>query len=421
MKILFVSNFYPPSQHGLGYMQLCEEVVDGLVNRGHVVAVITSSDCEGNEPQRLYPVYRLLPIDPDFTDGRPIAQQFFLGRRGRETQAVADLRRLIDEFMPDILFVWHAIGLPKIIFKVAESLVKPVVVYYLADYQAEIGDEYLDYWNRDSFNSLAVLTKRPLSALAKNILTREGKPIRLQYQHAICVSEYVRQRLVTGGFIPESSVVIHNGIDLSRFTSPPAQSQWQPDDKLNFIVAGRILPIKGIHTIIEAFASLTGCPELDKLCLTILGDGPADYLESLKRIISEHSLENIIHFQTAVLRHEMPVVLSQYQGLILASEYDEPLARAIQEAMAMGLIVVGTVTGGSGELLINERTGLVFQAGNPQSLAAQLIKAVREPDLVSHLRKCGQEEVTKNFSIQNTVIQIEEYLHACMNRQPLGN
>jgi len=421
MRILFLSNFYPPSQHGLGYMQLCEEVTNGLANRGHAVAVLTSAYSDGEEPERSYPVYRLLPIDPDFPSGRPIAQQFFLGRRGREKQAVTDMRRLVDEFMPDILFVWHAIGLPKIMLKEAESWARPVVVYYLADYQPEIGDEYLDYWNRESYQSLAVFTKGPLSALARNILAREGKPIRLQYQHTICVSDYVRQRLVAGGFIPESSAVIHNGIDLSQFTLNGAQSDRQPDDKLRFIVAGRILPIKGVHTILEALASLTERPELEKLSLTILGDGPTDYIGSLKRIISEHGLEKVVQFQAAVPRKDMPLVLSRYDGLILASEYDEPLARAIQEAMAMELLVVGTVTGGSGELLVNEHTGLVFRAGDPHSLAAQLIKTVREPDLVNRLRKAGRKEVEENFTIQSTVIRVEEYLLACLNRQPMVN
>lgn len=402
-------------------MQLCEEVADGLSNRGQEIAVLTSTYIDGEEPQRSYPVYRLLPIDPDFPCGRPVSQQFFLGRRSREKKAVADLRRLVGEFRPDILFVWHAIGLPKIIFQVAESWKKPVVVYYLADYQPEIGDEYLEYWNRESSHLLAVLTKKPLSALARNILAKEGKPIHLQYRHTICVSGYVRQRLVTGGFIPDSSVVIHNGVDLSQFNFGGILPDSPPADKLRFIVAGRIIPNKGIHTIIEAFALLTGKPELEKLSLMILGEGEEDYIGRLKRTVSEYGLEAVIQFQAAVPRSDMPFTLSRYDGLILASEYDEPLARSIQEAMAMQLLVVGTVTGGSGELLVNERTGLVFEAGNPRSLASQLAKAVQEPDLVNQLRKAGRKEVEENFTILNTVSRVEEYLLACQNEHNMKN
>lgn len=401
-------------------MQLCEEVADGLSNRGHAIAILTSTYQDGEEPQRPYPVYRLLTIDPDFPSGRPISQQFFLGRRSREKYAVAALRRLVDEFIPDILFVWHAIGLPKIMLKEAESWGRPVVVYYLADYQPEIGDEYLDYWNRESYQSLAIITKGPLSALAKRILAQENKPIRLKYEHTICVSEYVRKRLVTGGTIPGSSVVIHNGIDLTQFNSRGVQPDRLSENVLRLIVAGRIIPNKGVHTIVEAFALLAERPEIEKLSLTILGDGRVEYVESLKRIISEHGLEKVIQFQTSVPRENMPDVLSRYDGLILASEYDEPLARSIQEAMAMELLVVGTITGGSGELLVNERTGLVFQAGDPHSLADQLTKAVQNPLLVTRLREAGRKEVEKNFTISRTVSRVEQYLMACLDTREIG-
>lgn len=418
MKILFVSNFYPPTQLGLGYMQLCEEVADGLATRGHSVAVLTSTYRDGDEPERPYPVYRLLPIDPDFLSGKPMARQFFIGRRDRERQAILDLCRLRDEFNPDILFVWHAIGLPKVMLKEAETWQKPLVVYYLADYQPEIGDEYLDYWNRESYNSLAILTKAPLSALARNQLAREGKPIRLKYEHAICVSEFVRQRLVKGGQIPESAVVIHNGVDLKRFSPNGNLSVAGASDILRCIVAGRVIPDKGVHTIVAAFALLGDKPEREQLSLTILGDGPRDYLESLKRVVIEHGLEGTIFFQGAIPRQEMPAVLASHDALILASEYDEPLARSIQEAMAMQLLVIGTVTGGSGELLANERTGLVFQAGDAQSLAHQLAKAAREPEMVQRLRLAGRQKVEAEFDIQKTIAWVEEYLQKVISAAP---
>ena len=41
MRILFLSNFYPPASRG-GYEQWCQEVLDGLRSGGHVVEVITS-------------------------------------------------------------------------------------------------------------------------------------------------------------------------------------------------------------------------------------------------------------------------------------------------------------------------------------------------------------------------------------------
>jgi glycosyltransferase involved in cell wall biosynthesis len=106
----------------------------------------------------------------------------------------------------------------------------------------------------------------------------------------------------------------------------------------------------------------------------------------------------------------MPAILAEHEALILSSEYDEPLARSIQEAMALELLVIGTVTGGSGELLIHERTGLVFNPGDPKSLAEQIDRAARNPELVDELRKAGRKEIEGHFNIQRTVLEIEEYL-----------
>ena len=41
MRILFLSNFYPPASRG-GYEQWCQEVADGLRSKGHAVVVLTS-------------------------------------------------------------------------------------------------------------------------------------------------------------------------------------------------------------------------------------------------------------------------------------------------------------------------------------------------------------------------------------------
>ncbi len=69
-------------------------------------------------------------------------------------------------------------------------------VYYLADYQPELADEYIAYWQAEPVRRSARLFKRPLAAVALAMLQREGKPIPLRYEHVICVSDYVRQRLV---------------------------------------------------------------------------------------------------------------------------------------------------------------------------------------------------------------------------------
>lgn len=410
MKILFVTNYYPPAKNGLGYMQLCEEVADGLAERGHEIAVLTSASQTVPDLARTYPIYRSLTIDPDWESKQPAFLQFFIGRRSREQFAIESLRRVYSQFEPQIIFIWHAIGLPKVLLREAENLSESRVVYYLADYQAEIGDEYIAYWSGNPSNLLARVMKFPIRMIALSILRAEGKPIKLKYEHAICVSQYVRDRLVQGGHIPAESVVIHNGIDLTRFSPDSRKKHPRPERSLRCLVAGRIIPHKGVHTVVRAFAHLRHRFGPEDVTLTILGEGPKDYLTMLQDMIEQSDLSEMVRFREPVIRDQMPEVLCEHDILILASEYEEPLARAIQEAMAMELLVIGTTTGGSGELLIADQTGLVFPPGDSWELANQITRAIAQPELVSQIVRAGRKAVEENFDIQKTVSKIEMYL-----------
>ena len=217
MKILLVTSYYPPCQFGWGYMQLCEEVTDRLAARGHVITVLTSTYRDGSELERRYRVQRVLEIDPDWNERKSAAWQFFVERRSRERRALAHFEEAITSLQPDIVFIWDAIGLPRVLLLAAERCASATAVYYFANYLPELPDEYIAYWKHEPDKIIGKLTKGLLGRLALEQLKREGKPVPLQYNHVICVSHYLRQRFVSEGLIPESAVVIHNGVDLSTF------------------------------------------------------------------------------------------------------------------------------------------------------------------------------------------------------------
>jgi glycogen(starch) synthase len=410
MRILFVTRYYPPSNWGGGYMQLCEEVASGLSARGHAVAVLTST-C-GQEPEIVqpYPVYRLLSISPDWHSKKLGAWQFFAGRRRQERQDVAHLRQLVNAFRPDVVTFWDTYGLTRLLLQEAENQPGFKVAYYLAAYFPEQADEYMAFWQLPPVHWTARLVKRPLARLALHMLRQEGKPVPVKYEHVMCVSDYLRRRLVSQKLISPEAVVIHNGVDLEQF-SPMEDATRRPlPNGLRCLVAGRVVPDKGIHTVIEALGLLQARGELDGVSLTVLGDGPADYLAFLRERISHHALQNVVQFRPPVPRVQMPEVLAGHDVLLLPSEYDEPLARSMQEAMAMSLLVIGTTTGGSAELLVHEETGLAFEPGNPESLVTQLVRAGRDRQLAATLAGNGCRAVVQNFNIQHTVEQVERHV-----------
>lgn len=411
MRILFITNYYPPSNHGWGYMQLCEEVADGLTATGHEIAVLTSARRDDPEIERPYPVHRLLAIDPDWHCGRSAAQQFFMGRLNREREAIAHLKSLVRSFRPHVIFIWHAIGLPRVLLQAAEQ--SAPTVYYLAGYLPELPDEYEAYWQVQPVRGSARLFKRPLARVALAMLRREGKPVQLKYEHVICVSGYVRQRLVEPGLISATAAVIHNGVNVERFTSTRPRRAF--GERLTLLCAGRLEPDKGVHHVIEALALLRK-EQRDRIAhLDVIGDGNLDYVACLRSLVAEHDLVEQIRFLPSVEREQMPRLLDTYDLLVQPSAL-EALSRMVQEAMATGLLVIGTITGGSGELLAHEQTGLVFEAGDAHSLAMQIKRVIEEPALAAQLATAGQTRVREAFRIDQTISKIETYLQTVLEQ-----
>ncbi|MCA9942486.1 MAG: glycosyltransferase family 4 protein [Anaerolineales bacterium] len=406
MRILFITAYFPPCQYGWGYMRICEQVADGLAAWGHDVAVLTSTYRDDQEVKS-YPVYRHLTIEPDWLLPESPAKQFFFGRRQREQTAVSHLHQTIAQFQPDILFVWDAFGLSDVMLQEAENSAVPVA-YYFANYLPEFPGGYVHYWSSANSHPLVKLAKLPISMLARAMLAREGKPIKLKYEHTISVSDYVRQRLLSQKLIGPDAIVAPNAVDLEMFSGEPRQPE--PDAPLRCLVAGRVAPEKGIHTILHAFGHLHEKGKLQNISLTILGKGTEEYKEHLKQLVLGYHLEKFTNFADPVPIEAMPTVLAEHDLLLLPSEWDEPLSCSMLEAMAAGLMVIGTTRGGSGEALFHHKTGLTFKDGQPEALAEQLVAVMQDRRLLARLAEAGKAEVETRFNMDVSVSRIEDYL-----------
>jgi 2-deoxystreptamine N-acetyl-D-glucosaminyltransferase/2-deoxystreptamine glucosyltransferase len=106
----------------------------------------------------------------------------------------------------------------------------------------------------------------------------------------------------------------------------------------------------------------------------------------------------------------MPAALAREAVLVLPSIVAEALPRVMLEAMAAGLVVVGTTTGGTGEVLRDGETGLTFRAGDAADLARQIERLAGDPELRARLAAAGRKAVRRDFSIDRTVDQLEALL-----------
>jgi glycogen(starch) synthase len=412
MRILFLSNFYPPLRAG-GYAQLCYEVAQGLQALGHTIGVLTSNYKQEQAPVEEPRVYRLLHLEGDLFYYQPL--DFFISWHKHQQENQVNLMQVVDRFNPDILVIWSLWALPKTVAALAGRLLPDRVVYYLAGHWPVVEDMHSRYWHGPARHWFMRLPKRLLGAITLTRLARESRPT-LKFEHVLCVSAALRDILIEQGLPLQHALVVHNGIDVEQFQCKSRLELFEPEDRrLKLLYAGQLAHQKGVHTAVEAIAKLAHRPGMDQVSLMVLGRGHPGYEASLHTMVEKMNLGDYVTFHKPVSRDQMPALLRQFDVLVFPSIYEEPLARMTQEAMASGLVVVGTTTGGTKEILVDGQNGLTFAPENAEDLSEKIARLVTDPDLRCRLAKAGRQTVVEKFSIDRTVKEIEAYLQTVVN------
>jgi glycogen synthase len=410
MRILFLSNFFPPARPG-GYTQWCHEVAERLAERGHTIGVLTSCYELEKAPASEQNIYRLLHLEGDLAYYQPL--HFFTRWKKQHQENLVFLEHTIKDFAPDLTFVWGMWALSKALPALAEQLLPGRVVYYLSDYWTSALDMHTTYWQSPAQGWPMRVPKRVLSKVAMSMLAKESQP-NLKLEEVICVSARLRDLLVEAGVPIQHARVIHGGTDVQRFPSVHARNYQSGHMKL--LYAGQLVQHKGVHTAIEAMARLVNKRRINQITLTLVGSGHPDYEAFLRDLIEREHLHDAVIFHGPVSKDKMPSLLQKFDVLILPSIYEEPLARITQEAMAAGLVVVGTITGGTREILREGETGLTFAPEDADGLADQLARLITNPEVGCRLAQAGRQSVLENFTLDRMAGQIEDYLLDCFAR-----
>lgn len=406
MRLLFLTNLYPP--HDLGGMEIrCKETVDRLQQRGHAVQVLTSYYGVQAPLLREDGVSRTLYLQADIHHYRPL--DFFLRRPWQERANQRELRRALDGFQPDLVFVWGTWNLSPSLVHWTELWMPGRVAHSLAGYLPMEPDVHETYWLRTGRKPWTTALLAPARWLALRILEREKKAHPLALEQVVCVSEYVRSKLDEAGALPHGARVIYNGIDPQPFLQAAAQRK-PSQDRLRLVYTGILGAHKGVHTAIDALGMLEAWGEADRLHLTVVGGGHPDYEANLKQRVAEQGLGGLVTFRGRVPRSEIAGILAGNDVFLFTSAYEEPLARTVMEAMATGLAVVGTAVGGQREMLEDGVNALVFPAEDAPQLAECIQRLRRDPALRSRLVQAGRRTVLNRFTLDRMVDEIEVWL-----------
>lgn len=405
MKILFISNLYPPHVIG-GYETLCQEAVEGLAKRGHQVSVLTSTygyDDEKSEGN----VNRLLSLESDLQFYQMKDAWTYPQRRERNLE---HLRQLIATQKPDIVFIWGMWNLSKSLAWEAERLMGSRIVYYLANPWPIEANMHQAFWDASGTSLVKSVAKNLLRIPARVVLREEWKNVHLQFEHAPCCSAAQRNQLLEAGVPLKDAPVIYEGIELKNYFSQADQRTYKNKNGfLSMAFVGILAEHKGVHTMIDALNQLSE-EGRKRVRLTILGKGHRQYEEHLRDLVYQHQLSGLVTFHAPIPRSELPEFLGRFDVLLLPSIWAEPLARIMQEGLACGMVVIGSANGGTAETISHGENGLLFQAGDAAELAEQVKRLLDDPALQRSLAVEGRRTAQERFDINKMVGELETYL-----------
>jgi glycosyltransferase involved in cell wall biosynthesis len=407
MRILFLTNLYPPFELG-GYEQWCQEVAEGMRERGHQVLVLTSRYGTNRAELAETDVARTLHLQADLFHYRPVDFLRYHDRHERENQV--ELRRVLDTFEPEVAVVWGMYGLSRNLPFWLEQWMPDQVAYFISSYWPQDPDIHVAYWRLPGASTAGELVKRPLRGWVLQRLGQEGYPPVLRFDRALCCSQYVRDVLVDAGKLPPTAGVLFGGIDLEPFQQEATSWDYDGRRPLRLVYVGSLLPQKGVHTAIEAVGMLRQQGMAERVSLTIIGVGHPDYEARLHELVGRLGVGDRVHFVGRVPRPEIPSWLGRFDVFLFTSIWPEPMARTVMEAMAAGLLVIGTEVGGQVEMLQDDSTGLTFGVEDAEALSAQIGRVISDPAAGTRVAAAGQQMIEQRFTLDRMVSDFEAWL-----------
>jgi L-malate glycosyltransferase len=250
----------------------------------------------------------------------------------------------------------------------------------------------------------AALARVPVRIGSRRELNPDKTPgqIRLQrlaYRSATKVvanSRAARHMLETEGLAPASIAVIPNGVDLGSFARPSRRGAIQ-----TIITVANLRPEKSHETLLAAAAMLLrGSPNLR---FRIVGDGPRRL--ELARLAATAGISRQVEFLGH--REDVPALLAEADVFVLPSR-SEAFPNGAIEAMAAGLPVVASATGGLLDLVQSGTTGILVPPGDAAALTAALRSLIDDPARARAMGESARQFVQQRYSFERMVASFED-------------
>lgn len=361
-RILVVSNLYPPVAHG-GYEVECQGVVEHLRAENEVL-VLTS--VQGRDEAAAEPgVLRALP---------------FLPRR-RLDDALSPLhsirgarvaRRALEDFRPDLVYVWNGAQLPQAAIRVLETSGAAVAYRVCEHWFGSLYRSRYDPFMRGLTGGRWQRAARLLNRLpALRVDVERSTPVAISWN-----SEALRQQVDTPPLI--EPVLEHVRLPATRQSEELVGLQRRPSPEPTVGYVGRISPEKGIDVAVRALARLR--EEGLDVRLHIAGGGPGDHRRELQAQAAELGIGAYVSFLGPLDVEGLQRFYAGLHALVVPSVWEEPAGLVLVEGALAGVPLVASRVGGIPEIVRDPEEALLCPPGDATALAEALRRTLTETE-----------------------------------------
>ena len=241
------------------------------------------------------------------------------------------------------------------------------------------------------------------------------------------ISPAVADALVRSGVARDRVAIIPSGVDCDRFRPPNRAEREAERRELGLAMGdvavgtvGMLEPRKGQRYLIEAMALLYGGfdeagranAQVQELRCFIAGGGTL--AEELVAQIRHRKLD---HSTRLIGMIDDARSLLWGLDIFALPSLQEGLGVAALEAMACGLPVIASATGGLAQVVVDGVTGIQVPAGDARFLAHAIARLAAEPELRVAMGTAGRARVCENYGMEAMARGTLELYRACLHNR----
>ena len=201
----------------------------------------------------------------------------------------------------------------------------------------------------------------------------------------IVPSRFLRAKMIEYGFAAERVTYVPSFINTHAI-----EPQFHHDGYIAY--SGRLAVEKGIQDMLEGFSRLK-----TNLKLLLIGDDNNPEGQRLKRLVANNGWDRI-EFLGYQKFENLQNILKEAMFTICPSKWYENTPMSIYESFALGKPVVGANLGSIPEQIIPEKTGLLFEVGNPADIADKLNFLINHPQQTIEMGRAAREIAERDHS-----------------------